>query len=139
MRTAVTMVGVASAREAVEEFAPHLGADWRFRIVEEDPGKWGFVKYESETAVVVVSVHHSGQHVDVFRKDRLPHIVESVHAVEVYLHLERELPSWTEGVGDELRYIDRHLDDVVRLTATEDTWDKFRADARTLLSAPRGN
>lgn len=126
---------MASARDLVEDLAPHLGADWRFRRVEEDPGTWGFVMYEAQTARVLVTTHHTGQYVEISRKARAPYTAESVHAAELFVYLEGARPSWAVGVEDALRYIDQHLDDVLCVTATDQAWEEFRADARALLKA----
>lgn len=127
------------ARELVEELMPNLVADARFRVVDEDPRKWGYVIYGSERARVVVSVHHSGRTVDVLRNSPMRDVLDSATPVDFYANLERGRPPWAGNLEGALRYLDAHLDDVVRVTATEQEWDRFRADARAVLESTMGN
>lgn len=127
------------AREVVERHAPQLVNDQRFTVVDEDSRKWGYIIYGNDQVRIIVSVHHTGRDVSIRRTAPMRSVLDFSTPVDLYVHLERARPNWAGKLEGALGYLDAHLDDVLRVTDTEEVWDLFLADARAFLEATMGN
>ena len=124
-----------SPRAVVEQHAPHLVADGRFKVIEEDEGESGHVVYGNYLVTVSVDLGFRGSGVSIHRTKPTQWNLGSALVEDLYVHVEQARPPWTGQFEAALEYLDGHLDDIMQVAQTDDTWDGFLGGVQTFLDA----